>query len=40
VPRAHVIVRMVTAAIALAVGVKIRIEEAFEGSDSVTRASP
>ena len=40
VPRARVIVRMVTAAIALAVGVKIRIEETFEGPDSVTRASP
>jgi hypothetical protein len=40
VPKARVIVRMVTAAIALAVGVKIRIEEAFEGSDSVSRASP
>jgi hypothetical protein len=40
VPKAHVMVRMVAAAIALAVGVKIRIEEAFEAPDSVTPASP
>jgi hypothetical protein len=39
VPKAHVIVRMVTAAIALAVGVKIRTEETFESPDGVTRAT-
>ncbi len=40
VPKAHVIVRMVTAAVALAAGVKIRVEEAFEGSDGVTPSRP
>jgi hypothetical protein len=40
VPKASVIVKMVTAAIALAVGVKIRIAETPDGTDEITPSSP
>jgi hypothetical protein len=40
VPRVRVILRMVTAAVAVAVGIKIRTEETLEDLEPFTRPSP